>query len=130
MKGRSDSGQSGSSAQKVTNAKNRKKGKGFNKNKSEIRKCFHCNKPGHLKKNCYDWIRKQKHVNTKSNLASNSGSINETEVLTISKTDQVHEWVLDSGCSFHMSPNKEWFQNFETDEHETINMGNNNACRV
>ncbi|XP_031268087.1 uncharacterized protein LOC116126551 [Pistacia vera] len=45
-------------------------------------------------------------------------------------SDQIQDWVLDFGCSFHMSPNREWFQEFWSDEHETVFMGNNNVCKV
>ncbi|XP_031249850.1 uncharacterized protein LOC116107700 [Pistacia vera] len=71
----------------------------------------------------------QKHSNTESNLATTKHSIEESEVLTVSKVDTIGEWV-DSGCSFHMSPNKNWFQDFEPNDLETVFMGNNNACKV
>ena len=51
-------------------------------------------------------------------------------MLTVSRSENVEEWVLDYGCSFHMSPNREWFQEFEAGELETVYMGNNNACKV
>ena len=44
--------------------------------------------------------------------------------------DTGEEWMLDSGCSFHMSPRRDWFQEFENVDNETVYMGNNNACRV
>ena len=129
VKGKTDLGSSSNGMQRNTWSKTKKKGQGFNK-KGETRKCFHCNKPGHLKKNCYDWIRKQKSVNTESNVAYADNNVIDPEVLTVSRIDHTHDWVLDLGCYFHMSPNRDWFQDFRGGEYETVYMGNNNTCRV
>ncbi|XP_031251498.1 uncharacterized protein LOC116109392 [Pistacia vera] len=75
-------------------------------------------------------LQKQKQNSTESNLASSSNSIEITEALNVSSSEVANEWVLDSGCSFHMSPNKTWFQNLITGEPEIVFMGNNNSCRV
>ena len=37
---------------------------------------------------------------------------------------------MDLGCSFHMCPNIDWFQNFSTKETGTIFMGNNHSCSI
>ena len=37
---------------------------------------------------------------------------------------------MDSGCSFHMCPNIDWFQNFNNRESETVYMGNNHSCSI
>ena len=39
-----------------------------------------------------------------------SSSNNLAEVLTVSSSTVDNEWIMDSGCSFHMCPNIEWFQ--------------------
>ena len=39
-------------------------------------------------------------------------------------------WVLDSGCSFHMCPNKNLFTNYETCDGGIVVMGNDSSCRV
>lgn len=39
------------------------------------------------------------------------------------------EWVLDSGCSFHMSPHKEWFIDFRR-EHGTVLFVDNKTCQI
>lgn len=36
------------------------------------------------------------------------------DVLTVSKHDSGNEWVLDSGYSYHMCPNKDWFATYQT----------------
>lgn len=39
-------------------------------------------------------------------------------------------WILDSGCSFHMSPYKEWFSKFTKLDGGKLLMGNNVVCQV
>ena len=105
-------------------SKDKKKGK---KDKSKARwKCYHCGKQGHIKKYCYDFIRKQK--NEVSIAAENSNCV--AEVLTVSSNVISNEWVMDSGCSFHTSPNKNQFENFSDNITGTVFMGNNNTCQV
>lgn len=52
------------------------------------------------------------------------------EMLTVSKTEGSSEWILDSGCSFHMTPNRQWFQDFETIKGGKVLLGNNQECCV
>ena len=40
------------------------------------------------------------------------------------------KWVLDSGCSFHMCPNEDWFTELEHQEGGTVLLGNDQACAV
>ncbi|KAL8497127.1 hypothetical protein ACS0TY_020707 [Phlomoides rotata] len=84
--------------------------KGKNKSKKsgfvEKRKCYNCNKIGHLKKNCPE--KKGNKGNTADAAVAEEG-YNSAEVLTISADRMNGEWVLDSGCSFHMCPNECWF---------------------
>ncbi|KAH9724313.1 hypothetical protein KPL70_007440 [Citrus sinensis] len=39
-------------------------------------------------------------------------------------------WVLDSGCSFHMCPNRNFFKNYETYDGGIVVIGNDASCRV
>jgi len=34
-------------------------------------------------------------------------------IVCLSGTQYSNEWILDSGCSYHMTPNKEWFEIYE-----------------
>ncbi|KAL8473562.1 hypothetical protein ACS0TY_030407 [Phlomoides rotata] len=80
--------------------------KGKNKSKEsgfvERRKCYSCNKIGHLKKN---FPEKKGNKGDTADAAVAEEGYNSAEVLTISANRMVDEWVLDSGCSFHMCPN-------------------------
>ncbi|KAG8492533.1 hypothetical protein CXB51_009766 [Gossypium anomalum] len=40
------------------------------------------------------------------------------------------EWILDSGCTFHMSPNRDWFTTYETVSEGVVLMRNNASCKI
>ena len=82
--------------------KGKKKNKQY-KNKDSDKKCYHCGKMGHLKRNCYKFIREQKNEGS-ATVAAEKGSMCLSEALTVSSDHISREWILDSGCSFHMSP--------------------------
>ena len=35
------------------------------------------------------------------------------DVLNVGTEKKITSWIMDSGCTFHMCPNREWFQNFK-----------------
>ena len=96
------------------NNKNKGKGKQFvqnkpvNRNNTNSRRCFYCNKEGHIKKNCYEFKRKLKEKEGigDNNVTVTDGQLGINEVLMVSSNARDKEWILDSGCTFHMSPNK------------------------
>ena len=61
VKGKVKVGQSskdnGKTHQRNVGFKNNKNSKGNSRTNGESKKCFFPNKVGHLKKNCYDWIK-------------------------------------------------------------------------
>lgn len=54
----------------------------------------------------------------------------EAEVLTISTNDPKEQWIMDSACSYHMSPKRYWFFDFEGLDSGQVLMGNNQSCRI
>ncbi|KAL8527828.1 hypothetical protein ACS0TY_005596 [Phlomoides rotata] len=104
--------------------------KGMNKSKKsgfvERRKCYRCNKAGHLKENC----PKKKDDNGTTDAAVAADGYDSAEVLAISADRLEDEWVLDSGCTFHMCPNECWFKNLEKLDGESVLLGNDNSCKV
>ena len=41
-----------------------------------------------------------------------------------------HQWLLDSGCSYHMTPYRDWFSSYDSIEGGVILLGNNVSCKV
>ena len=39
-------------------------------------------------------------------------------------------WILDSGCTFHMTPNRDWFFTYKPVHKGEVLMGNNASCKV
>ena len=72
-------------------------------------------------------MRKQKERNV-TIAANNHNSL--AEVLRVSNHSIDNEWIMDSGCTFHMCPNIDWFQNFNNRETGTVYMRNNHSCTI
>jgi len=39
-------------------------------------------------------------------------------------------WLLDSGCTYHMCPRREWFNTYKTVEGGSVRMGNDSVCQI
>ncbi|KAK5825428.1 hypothetical protein PVK06_020262 [Gossypium arboreum] len=64
-----------------------------------------------------------------ANLANESGD----DFLFVSTNDNselTSEWILDSGFSFHMCPNREWFSTYSLVEGGVVYMGNDSSSKV
>lgn len=116
-------------------------------NHSEKRKCFYCKMPGHLKKQCFKFKRDQKagqlQVSDSENNNAHNAQIAESahsygdaeglvvsEVCSVVKSRSYVRWVLDSGCSFHMSPNLEWFVNYKAKKAGSVLLGDDYECNI
>ncbi|TYK14225.1 putative polyprotein [Cucumis melo var. makuwa] len=40
------------------------------------------------------------------------------------------DWVLDSGCTYHMTSKKNWFVDYKSQEGDLVYMGNNHDCEI
>ena len=52
------------------------------------------------------------------------------EVLIVSTKEADKNWIMDSRCSFHMIPNKDWFETFEDVHGGQVILGNNKIYEV
>ncbi|TYK08519.1 Retrovirus-related Pol polyprotein from transposon TNT 1-94 [Cucumis melo var. makuwa] len=92
--------------------------------KGEARKCFLCHK-GHFKKNFP--LNKIKEASSSKHVAETSeanvidgyeSGYDSVEVLMMSYRDIHDAWIMDSGCTFHMAPNRNFFINFQKSDEE------------
>ena len=107
------------------------KGKRRNRSKSKFKlRCYHCHKEGHLRRAFPE--RKQKQTDKSKepgNAAVATDGYESAEVLTVTEKESNKEWILDSGCSFHMCPNKSWFEVYKDGDEGMVLLGDNKACR-
>ncbi|KAK2990113.1 hypothetical protein RJ640_002275 [Escallonia rubra] len=123
--------------------KGRSKSRG-KQNKSSI-ECWYCKEIGHIARKCPERKEKKngkKHVNN-ANVAEEDDKSSDGDLYLVSSVEQQEgnllsvrdnsfsmEWFLDSACSFHMCPHKEWFDCLTPCNGGTVLMGNDVVCEV
>ena len=101
---------------------------------------LYCHKKGHYKKQykeLKEYLEEKK--NGKKSLESASvaevtSDDNEVgaDLLLISSGNNVllESWILDSACSYHMTPNKDWFDTYKPYNVGMVQMGNDATCPI
>lgn len=129
-RGRSES-RSWSSNKGKANARSRSKS-------SEKKKvCWICGKEGHFKKQCYKWLERNKGRTQNSpessmvrDDAQDLVGLIASEVNVSQRQDETEEWVLDTGCSFHMTSRKDVMIEFKEATGGKVRMANNSYTEV
>ncbi|KAG8503063.1 hypothetical protein CXB51_000814 [Gossypium anomalum] len=118
----------------------RGKSKGRSKSSNRGKTCNFCKKKGHIKSECYKLQNKIKReaANQKGKQPENFGEADVVEdysdgellVASVNDSKVSEEWILDSGYTFHMSPNRDWFTTYETVFEGVVLMGNSASCKI
>ncbi|XXG70306.1 hypothetical protein AAC387_Pa06g3094 [Persea americana] len=82
-----------------------------------------------------DLERKGKEKSNYGEIAGVATDVAETnsdsaEVLSVTVGSSATECILDSGCSYHMCPYRDWFTNYQSIDGGKVLMGNNAVCKV
>ncbi|CAA2974391.1 Retrovirus-related Pol poly from transposon TNT 1-94 [Olea europaea subsp. europaea] len=121
----------------------RPKGKGEKSRSSSRplakRSCFKCGELGHFKANCPNkkgWKKNNKNnisgkvqVKQEVSYASEGGESDECYAISCDE-ETSGKWILDSGYSYHMCPNRKWFTTYRSTDGGTVLMGNNHSCKT
>ncbi|KAA0046503.1 Retrovirus-related Pol polyprotein from transposon TNT 1-94 [Cucumis melo var. makuwa] len=123
------------------NWKGKEKSSRMNSN-GEARKYFLCHKEGHFKKNC-PLNKSREALTSETNVTDgyNSAKITDgydstetgyesAEVLMVSHRDIQDAWITDSGCTYHMTPNRDFLINFQKSDGGKVLLGDNGTCEV
>ncbi|KAE8673710.1 hypothetical protein F3Y22_tig00111774pilonHSYRG00047 [Hibiscus syriacus] len=113
-------------------------GKRNSRSKSRDKKaihCYKCKEAGHMKRDCSK-LKKQtdekRDVSSKSvNMVEDENSdCSEGDMLSISTTQLTDAWILDSGCSYHIMPNREWFSTYRSVNSGSVYFGDDRCYNI
>ena len=118
----------------------RNKGRSRSKSKESKRVCWICGKEGHFKKQCYKWLERNKGKSGSFEKGEASAAVRDdandlvgviaAEVNLSSGSSDHEEWVLDTGCSFHMTPRRDLLRNFREEASGRVRMANGSISEV
>ena len=107
--------------------------KGRSKTRKYI-KCYHCNKVGHMRKECRIWKKERNDVkkeNKETNVISTKGDIMiVTDDGCVSLANQDRNWVIDSSASFHVTSHSDFFTSYKTGDFGNVRMGNSGVSKI
>ena len=105
-----------------------RKGYEAGKNKKKNIQCHKCKQWGHMRKDCPEL-----NGGASANKATHGDdSDNSSDVLIVSdrRSTKGEAWMLDSACSFHATPNREWFSSYKSGEFGLAYVGDDTGYRV
>ncbi|KAL4360887.1 hypothetical protein GQ457_04G022640 [Hibiscus cannabinus] len=97
--------------------------------------CYKCKEAGHMKRDCPKWknqTKEKEDATTKTvNVVQNDNSdCSDGDMLSISTTQLMDAWILDSGCSYHITPNREWFSTYMPINSGSVYLGDDSCCNI
>ncbi|KAJ0869659.1 putative RNA-directed DNA polymerase [Helianthus annuus] len=103
------------------------------------RKCFICNSEKHLKRECPDRNKKQKKYDQSASSSKNQGhqsseesldGYDSADVLVVADHGSKDDWIMDSGGSYHMTPNRSLFKDFKAENLGSVKLGDDRTCMI
>jgi hypothetical protein len=97
-----------------------------------VKVCWRCEKEGHYKKQCRSKVEKKKGSEESPSREENTSKEEGGDVyFASSRTYADHEaWLVDSSASFHMTPHREWFCEYERYDGGNVFLGDDSTTRI
>ncbi|KAK3036784.1 hypothetical protein RJ639_030814 [Escallonia herrerae] len=111
-------------------AGSKSKGRSRSQSKTRKLKCYHRHKQGHYRKDCPERKRKKKDNSKMADAGVVEDNSDGADVLSVTISSSDRGWILDTGCSFHMCPNRDWFVTYRSFDGGKVVMGNDVAYKV
>ena len=93
--------------------------------------CYYCKELGHFNFKCPKLKNKSQAAIVQSKQKKNYDSEEDLALVDYVESRESYDfWVLDSSCSFHMSPRQDWFDIYESCFGESVTVGNDASCEV
>ncbi|GKD25078.1 retrovirus-related pol polyprotein from transposon TNT 1-94, partial [Tanacetum coccineum] len=110
------------------------RGKSRSKSRGGRLKCYICQSEDHLKRNCPKNNRKKSTGYAKKDeQPSSSGSTyDDSEVMMVmsAQAQALLDWIMDSGCSYHMTPRLDILFDFLECDGGSVQLGDNRECKI
>lgn len=110
------------------------------RSKSKTKKgCWTCGEEGHFRSSCPNKNKSQAKKDYGGNKGDSSGGKNNlaevaglyvSEALSSTDVHLEDEWIMDTGCSYHMCHHREWFEDLDEEAGGSVRMGNQTVSRV
>ncbi|PRQ56251.1 putative RNA-directed DNA polymerase [Rosa chinensis] len=108
--------------------------KGTSKSKEKYKKgCFKCGATDHLKRNCREGKMRAEAMAGSSNTANVVIKLDKDDgelLVVAASSNAFRNWILDTGCTFHMCAIREWFDTFEDSSSGEVFRGDDSSCRI
>ncbi|CAL8140263.1 unnamed protein product [Prunus armeniaca] len=108
-------------------------GRSKSKKKKEKKEgCFECGSTDHWKRNCKIWKEKKaKREGSSSSASAVTEHESDGEFLSVTLGSKAFtNWILDTGCTFHMCAVREWFDTYKEVSSGEVLMGDDSSCPV
>jgi hypothetical protein len=98
-----------------------------------LRKCWKCGKKGHYKKDCKSRkVDKPKGSDYISSTEAKTNTEEGGDVYMASTSTHADRgvWLIDSGASYHMTPHREWFCEYEKYDGGDVFLGDDSTTKI